>query len=259
MQTDFAAALLDPSRPVPAGLRAWNGSDPRARLAVYRNNVVSSLVEALADNCPVVRALVGDDFFNAMAAVFVRQSPPRSPVLAHYGVDFPAFIERFTPAQSLPYLADVARLETARMRALHAADAAVLSHEAAQRVLADPSRVAELSVRLHPSVIVLHSAHAMVSIWAAHQQDDADAALAELDPTRAEDALVVRDGLDVIVLRLPPGGAEFLTQIIAGQNLGPAATAAQQVDPGFDLAGLLAMLWQHGALCALEDSRRPQP
>ena len=71
LQPDWAAALLDPERPAPPGLRAWNGSDPARRFAVHRNNVVASLVSALADGFPVVQALVGEEFFRAMAAVFV--------------------------------------------------------------------------------------------------------------------------------------------------------------------------------------------
>ena len=72
-QSAFADALLDPARPCPPGLRTWNGSDPARRLAVYRNNVVSSLIDALADTFPVVQRLVGTEFFRAMAGVF---APP---------------------------------------------------------------------------------------------------------------------------------------------------------------------------------------
>lgn len=88
-----------------------NGSDPTARLAVYRNNVVGSLIDALADAFPVAQQLVGVAFFRAMAGVFARQAPPRSRILAHYGEGFAEFIEGFEPARSVPYLADVARLE----------------------------------------------------------------------------------------------------------------------------------------------------
>lgn len=74
---DFAAALLDPARPAPAGLTSWNGSDPAQRFAVYRNNVTVSLIDALADTFPVVQALVGVDFFRTMAREFVRATSTR--------------------------------------------------------------------------------------------------------------------------------------------------------------------------------------
>ena len=51
-QAAFAQALLDPDLPCPSGLCTWNGSDPARRFAVYRNNVVVSLIDALADIVP---------------------------------------------------------------------------------------------------------------------------------------------------------------------------------------------------------------
>lgn len=58
LQDRFAAALLDPQAGCPRGLRAWNGCDAARPLAVNRNDVMSSLVDALADTFPVVQALV---------------------------------------------------------------------------------------------------------------------------------------------------------------------------------------------------------
>ena len=210
-QTDFAAALLDPGVACPQGLRAWNGSDPAARFAVHRNNVISSLQDALSETFPVVQELVGVEFFRAMAAVFVRQSPPRSRILAHYGQEFPNFIERFEPAASVPYLADMARLEMARVRAYHAADAAALASESVSLALASGDRIGQLRLVCHPSVSVVSSRHAVVSLWAAHQ-DGSD--LATIDIDQAEEAIVLRAGLDVLVLRLPPGGAEFVSALL---------------------------------------------
>ena len=210
-QADFTAALLDPELACPEGLRAWNGSDPTVRFAVHRNNVISSLQDALSETFPVVQELVGVEFFRAMAAVFVRQSPPRSRILAHYGHGFPGFIERFEPAASVPYLADMARLEMARVRAYHAADAAALASESVSLALASGDRIGQLRLVCHPSVSVVSSRHAVVSLWAAHQ-DGSD--LATIDIDQPEEAIVLRAGLDVLVLRLPPGGAEFVSALL---------------------------------------------
>ena len=98
---DFGAVLLAPTFQCPPGLTTWNGSDPAKRFGIYRNNVVVGLVDALADTYPVVQALVGEDFFRAMAGVFVRQVPPRTPVLAWYGEGFAGFVEQFPPAAGL--------------------------------------------------------------------------------------------------------------------------------------------------------------
>jgi hypothetical protein len=137
MHAAFAEALLARDFDCPPGLRTWNGSDPGTRFAVYRNNLVVSLVDALADTYPVVQEMVGVEFFRAMAREFVRVQPPASPVLAHYGAGFAEFIEDFPPAAGLPYLPDLARLELMRVEVYHAADDA-------------------------PALRVLHSRHAKI-------------------------------------------------------------------------------------------------
>ncbi|MCB2022973.1 MAG: putative DNA-binding domain-containing protein [Burkholderiaceae bacterium] len=252
-QAAFSAALLDPNQPCPAGLRAWNGSDPTARLAVYRNNVVSSLIDALADTCPVVHDLVGEAFFRAMAGVFVRQAPPRSRILAHYGESFAEFIEGFEPARSVPYLADVARLELAYVRAYHAADVEPVSEEAIGLALASGDRIGELRLVCHPSVTVLRSSYAVVSLWAAHQGEGDRIAV---DPDQAEAAIVLRQGLDVLVLRLAPGAAEFVAAIQQGRRLGDAAGAAMSAAAAFDLSASLRLLMSHAALTSIDLPRR---
>lgn len=248
LQADFTAALLDPDRICPGGLRAWNGSDPGVRFAVHRNNVVSSLLDALAETFPVVQELVGIEFFRAMAAVFVGQSPPRSRILARFGQEFPTFIERFEPADSVPYLADMARLEMARVRAYHAADAPALSSAAVSLALASGDRIGELRLVCHPSVSVAASAFAVVSMWAAHQgSSDFDA----IDIDQPEAAVVFRQSLDVLVLPLPGGGAEFVKALLQGRALADAAGAAAMAEPGFDLSTVPSLLMSRGALTSI--------
>ena len=247
-QAEFAAALLDARQACPGGLHTWNGSDPAARLAVYRNNVVVSLVDALAAAFPVVQRLVGETFFRAMAGLFVRQQPPRTKVLAQYGAALPQFLAGFEPAQSLPYLADVARLEVARLRAYHAADAPAVAANELQSVLAGGGRIDELRLLCHPSVSTLSSRFAIVSLWAAHQRDG------DIEPVNidaAESAIVLRDGLQVLVLRAPPGAANFVAAIQQGMGLGSAAAAAKSAAPDFDLTATLSLLLDHGALSAI--------
>jgi hypothetical protein len=248
-QATFAAALLTPDLPCPAGLRAWNGSDPSARLAVHRNNVVSSLIDAVADTFPVARELVGDEFFRAMAAVFVRQHPPSSRVLAHYGSEFADFVDAFEPARTVAYLADVARLEWARVLAYHASDADPLTADMLGATMSSAEDLGALQLVCHPSISVMVSEYAIVSLWAAHQ---GDGDLSAVDPAVPESALVVRPGLDVLVLRLPPGAARFVIALQAGEGLADAAALAAGEAADFDLPDVLALLMRHGALISVQ-------
>jgi hypothetical protein len=247
----LAATLLDPDLPCPPDLVAWNGSDPAVRLGVHRNNVISSLVSALADSFPVVQALVGEAFFRAMAAVFVRQSPPRSRVLALYGDAFPAFIASFEPARSLPYLPDVAGLEMARWVALHAADVTPVPLAALQAALADPAGVAGLRLGLTPGLGCLDSEHAAVSIWAAHQ---GQGALAEIDLGQPESAVVLREACDVLVLPVPRASTALVRALQAGWTLGEAAQQTLSEHPDLDLGATVALLLRHGAIANLQPS-----
>src|SRR3546814_15329012 len=104
-----------------------------------------------------------------MARIFVAAEPPRSPVLVFYGAAFPTFIESFSPAASLPYLADVARLEMLRVRTYHAADCTGSSAEIIAPALADVARLPDIQVEFHPSLGLIHSQYAVISMWAAHQ------------------------------------------------------------------------------------------
>lgn len=246
----WAAALLDPALPCPDGVRAWNGSDPAVRLAVHRNNLVSGLVDGLGLGFPVTQQLVGEAFFRAMAALFVRQQPPRSAVLAHYGDGLAGFIDHFEPAFSLPYLADMARLEHARSRACHAADAPALTAQAAAPALASGARIGELRLVCHPSCGLVRSAHAVVSLWAAHQVAG-EPSLAHIDLAQPEAALVLRPGLDVHVVPLAPGVAAFVADLLRQACLAHAAASAFAAHPGFDLAAALRLLVVQGALTSI--------
>ena len=236
-ETSFADALLNADRPVPFGITAHNAAVPTRRFAVYRNNVVVGLGKALKSRFPMVEKIVGEEFFAAMALVFMKEQPPRSPQLATYGDVFPAFIAAFEPARELPYLADVARLEAARARSYHAADATPVGagHFAALNTHA----VGGIRVGMHPSTEIVRSPYPIVTIWA---MSSGEQELAPIENWRGEDALVSRPYLEVEVRALPPGGAAFLLALAAGWPLGEAAEAALADDPNFDLTGNLAGL-----------------
>lgn len=249
MQHSFAGALLDPDLHPSLSLRTWNGSDPAKRLAVYRNNVVGSLIEALADTFPVVEQLVGTEFFRAMAAQFVRNHPPTSCILANYGDRFPEFVENFAPASGLPYLPDVARLEFDRVVAYHAFDADCVSGQELARVLTEPEQLPAMKLRLHPSVHVVESRFAVVSLWEAHQTDGEPQCV---DISLGESALVLRHETDVLVVPAPLGTTSFVSAVKAGAVLGDAAATAAATHADFDLSAAFSMLLSLAAISSFE-------
>lgn len=231
----FAAALLDPDLPVPTCIKESDGATRKDRFAVYRNSVVQGLVDALATGFPVVQQSVGESFFAAAARLFVERNPPRGPIMASYGEAFPAFLADFAPCAELPYLPDLARLEAARTRAYHAADATPLPAEAFTRLTSE--HLADLRLRLHPSLFILSSRFPVATIFA---MNSGELPLQEIEDWQGEDVLVARPGMIVETRRLPLGSAAFLSRLAEDATLAEAAEGALAIAPQFDLAGALA-------------------
>lgn len=234
----FAAALDDPDLPPPTELL---GSQDR--FDIYRNNGAVATRDALGETFGVTRQLVGDEFFNAMAGLFIRTSPPVSPVMIEYGGTFADFIDGFEPAGSLPYLADVARLEWAWHEAYNAADAVPVTID----VLAGhpAEKLEDLMFEFHPSARLLVSEWPVAAIWQAHQID------AELDrpdaAERGESVLIVRPEMDVALHRLEPTAFSLIQRLAQGETLGRALEQTND-DADFDGSACLAALFDVGAV-----------
>lgn len=244
-QTEFTEALLDPGRATPAGLTDPEGRPAGKRFAVYRNNVAVSLTEALELAFPVVRKLVGEEFFAAMAGVFLRAHPPATPLLMFYGDGMAEFLAGFAPVQHLAYLPDIARLELALRESYHAADAAALSPQALVSI--PPDRLMQTRLRLAPALRLVRSAHPVVGIWEANTRDGAPK-----PQMRAEDALITRPGFDPEVTLLPPGAGAFVAALVAGRPLADAVEAGEAEYQEFDLTGALGLLIQGQAIVGTE-------
>jgi hypothetical protein len=244
----FAPALLDPNRATPAAVAGPNGKAAGKRYNVYRNNVTVSLINALAAVFPATMRITGADFFRAMARSHIRATPPTSPLLFEYGRDFPDFIERYEYANSMPWLADVARIERAWHDAYHAADAAALAAPALASIPVE--RLADTVLTPHPATRILRSRHPAVTIFATNRTDGP---IGRIETIESEDALVTRPRLEVIVRHLPPGGAVFLTRLMVGEPLGAAAAAALADSPAFDLASNLAGMLKASVFAAIKE------
>jgi Putative DNA-binding domain len=242
----FAPALLNPDRPAPAAVTGPNGKAAGKRYNVYRNNVTVSLINALAAVFPATQRITGVDFFRAMARFHVRATPPTSPLLFEYGRDFPDFIDSYEYAKPMPWLADVARIERAWLDAYHAADAESLRPQALASIA--PERLADTVLIPHPATRIVRSRFPAVSIFTANRSNGPVSQVETSDP---EDALVTRPGLEVFVRHLPPGGAECLTRLIAGEPLGASAAAALADSPAFDLAANIAGMLEAGAFTTI--------
>ena len=152
LQREFRTAVLADAALPPSLIRGGHVS-AAARLAIYRNNVIGNLTRALRLGFPAVERLVGEDFFAGTAQRFIEAHPPSVADLNQYGEGFADFLASFEAAASVPYLADVARLERAVSRALHAPPARPLTPEGLSALPSE--REAELCFQPHPTLSLL--------------------------------------------------------------------------------------------------------
>lgn len=243
-QRVFAAAILDASLPVPAGVVGPDREESPRRFSVYRNNVVLGLAGTLKDAFPAVQRIVGAAFFQAMARAYVAIEPPRSPMMFDYGAGFPDFIQRFEAAAVLPYLADVARIERAWSEAYHAADASPIDADAFSETR--PDQLPSMSLVLHPSVRTVRSPFPALSIWRMNIDGGVPAPVAL--EAGGENVLVVRPKFDVELRSVPNGSVDFIGALGDGQSVLAALKTAVDCDTTFDLSANLSDLIRVGAL-----------
>ncbi len=197
---------------------------PHARFGVYRNNVTATLINALRVRYPVAEKLLGPLAFAKIAKEFAATHPPRSPVLIDYGDNYPDFL---SANSSLPYLGDLARLESLWWRAYHAADAPPLAPE---RFNLAPAELETARFRFHPSAAILASRWSIGEIW-KHGRGAREIA-------RPETILVWRTHADVQLNVIEVETAAFLTALMQGKPI------VEAIGPGanFDLEAQFRML-----------------
>jgi hypothetical protein len=242
----FAQALLRPRRVPPPQIAGPDAHWVRSRYDVYRNNVVVKLIGTLAAIFPAVERITGTEFFRAMARFYVRRNPPRSPLLFEYGATFPDFIASYAYAPSMPWLADTARIERAWLDAYHAADAQPFEWRHLQAI--QPEELAQVRLVAHPAMRIVTSLHPACTIFSMNRGEAIAGAIEDIRP---QDTLITRPGLDVQVMQLAPGVAEFLASLASGVRFGAASEASLNTRPDFDLPGAIATAIFSGAFTLL--------
>lgn len=234
-QEEFHAALLDPGREIPRGLSDGAGRPAGSRFSVYRNNVAVSLTEALEVSFPALVKLLGIENFKKAAGIFLRRYPPKTPMIMHYGDEFPEFLEEFEPLRHIGYLPDVARLEQALRRSYHAADGAPADPKALQEV--PPDKLARTRLMLAPAVGLVRSPWPVHAIWAYNMEDGAPKPQAG-----AQNVLITRPEFDPEMTPVSAGTAAFVTALSEQRPLADASDAASEEDADFDLSHALGLL-----------------
>ena len=222
----------------------------RERLAIYRNNVLASLTDVLAETFPVVCRLVGAPFFTYAAHEFIAGHPPLRPSLSEYGEAFPGFLQEFPPCRGLVYLADTARFEWLLNVARYAADIAPVPGSCLSTTAADDAD--RLVFQFHPACGYLESVWPVDRIWRANQPESQDVSVdlesggARLEVSRGDDGVVSR--------ALGEAELGFRKSLSCGAPLGIALEEALCACPDFAAPDALAALFGAGLVVAVTRS-----
>ncbi len=233
IQSGFAAALAPGGKAGSAApLFRGDAAGVTRRLGIYRGNAQANALKALGAIYPVLAQIVGTEFFEGLARAYAKAFPSASGDLNEYGAAFADFLAGFEPAQELPYLPEVARLEWRVHVAHYAADHPRL--DAARLATIAEDDYAALRPVLSPACALLQSPWPLARIWEVHQADFSGEFKVDLD-AGPSCALVYRPELRVCVSALSPGQHAFLVSASSGGTLGAALNAAMAAEAGFML------------------------
>ena len=245
-QAEFAAALIDAAATTRVGRLLADPATAGERLRLYRGGIAATRLHALSSAYPVVRTLVGAEYFAGLCDAYAVRYPGTSGDLNLFGASLAQFVGGFASAASLPYLADVATLEWAVHRAYYAADAQPLPRE--RLATLTPAALLTQRFALQPACVWLTSKFPIATIWQAHQAGSGVALPADL--LHAETALVVRPRWQVEVRLSSLAETAVLAELRGGATIGTAIEAGIAADQFFDFARALLRWLDEGLFVA---------
>lgn len=241
LQQAFTASILGEPQASLETLVGSRGLTADARLQIYRNVVFNNLSNALATAYPVIKALVGEAFFEAAAARYIRRRPSSSGKLQEYGAAFPDLLEHMPEAGGLPYLPDVARLEWARQECA----LAPLENPLDPALLAATPEAERLALRLciQTAIRHVHSPFPILDIWLYCQEAQEERLNIDAE---GQHVVVWRSGRQIAMQAIDEGLERFLRALGERQTLEAACMAALETNPDFDASAAIAWLLREG-------------
>lgn len=153
-----------------ASLLDHNIDNAAERIDIYHNNTLLGLTGTLANIYPVTQKIVGEGFFKTVARFYIKDRPLDSGNRNGFGHDMSLFLKNFEPAKNLPYLPDIAAIESAFFLAGIAPDRRFLSAEdIGRRSIASPDG---FKVDLHPSAQIVAQSYNGLQIWQEHKKEN---------------------------------------------------------------------------------------
>lgn len=230
----------------PILLEVVRGDDvlgPVERLDIYAGMYRTRLLDVLREDFPRTLAVVGDDTFATLVRRYLARCPSTNASVRQVGHRFADFL---ATDQTIPaFLADLARLEWARVEVFDAADAAPL--RVADLLFIPAEAWPALRFKLIPACVVVDSAWPVHRIWA----DGETPLLASLPEPEATTVRVWREEWSVSHAAMGLSEARAFRALERGK---PFAAICAAVDTGLGAdaaareAGGILMRWLEDGL-----------
>ncbi|MBI3775038.1 MAG: putative DNA-binding domain-containing protein [Gammaproteobacteria bacterium] len=168
LQTNFLAYLRTPQMQMHGAVLDTPTVNADLRLKIYADAYRLRLADALADNYPMLHALLGDEAFAELGASYLDTHPSQHFSIRHFGHRLAEFVATHAPYTQQPVLADLANFEWALRDVFDAADANVLRVEDLAEIA--PEQWPELRFQLHPTARRLDLTWNAPALWKALDQ-----------------------------------------------------------------------------------------
>ncbi|BCE00796.1 putative DNA-binding domain-containing protein [Marinicellulosiphila megalodicopiae] len=212
----------------------------QARFSIYKNNVFHSLIEALKAQFPVCEKLVGSDFFKGCAQQYLNITLPKRADMILIGEDFSEFLQNFEHTQTLPFLAEVAKLEYTRAQSLQSQSADCINMQDLENI--DIQVLQQQHLSFHPSVFILESNFKIFTIWKGHQPGQG---MQETNINETEHTLIFRDNHNVACILLSPSIYTCFKAWQNGLNLIEGIQHTLQHFPEFDPTEVIEFIFSN--------------
>jgi len=203
-------------------------------LSIYRGSIYGGLKKALAETYPVVKELVGEEFFNAMLSEYINAHPCQVQDLNNYGFELSNFIKNFKPAESVEYLADIASLE---WHINVASNTELQINNLADLVNLTEDVQLKLIMCLPKGSALIYSDYSIDEIWNTHQQDDK--AMFEIE-NNGFHYFVFNCDNNIKIDRLSLEQFYFLSQINKDQFFANVCEKTSEKHPNIDINNLFS-------------------
>ena len=171
LQADFFRHLLDDSEDRIVGqIESNRQCSAQQRMALYANAYVLRLKEAITTDYPCLQAYLGDEQFDHLMTLYIKQYPSQQTNLRYYSQHMVRLLEQTAPYTEYPELAEIALIEQVFANSFDAANCDPVSLDALSALA--PSAWVGLALTFQDAVQLVPLRYNSFPLWRALSKEE---------------------------------------------------------------------------------------